>query len=166
VQTIDLYPGFCVPIGRDKNALNACLPASFCPAYRRWFLIIDTGDVSRCHAVAMFDQACGCYQLTDLGSTNGTYVCETLARARRGSTVVTGLGLPGHSLRPLRLNKGSRLEKGQAANWHDGQYCLIGESALLRLHLFEVPKAESGGQRQAEGEAGTLIIGPEGNRAA
>jgi hypothetical protein len=167
VQTIDLYPGFCVPIGRDRNALNAGLPASVCPVYRRWFLIIDTGDVSRCHAVAMFDAGCGCYQLTDLGSTNGTFMCETLSRAKRGCIVVSGLGLPGQPSQTLHLLRGDRLEANQAANWYDGQYCFIGESALLRLSLFEMPQAqEARAQGQEEGKTGTLIIDAKGNPAS
>jgi hypothetical protein len=164
VQTIDLFPGFCVPIGRDKNALNAGVSASMCPAYRRWFLIIDGGDISRCHAVATFDESRGCYQLTDLGSTNGTYLCETLSRAKRGCCVVTGLGLPGQPSRSIHLLRGSRLEANQAGDWCDGQYCFLGESALLRLRLFDKPQAPEGGVQREKGVTSTLIMGVGGDR--
>jgi len=163
VQTIDLFPGYCVPIGRDRNALNTGIPATICPVYRRWFLIVDAGDISRCHAIATFDGSRGCYQLMDLGSTNGTYLCETLNRAKRGCCTVTGLELPGQPSRSLHLLKGDRLEANQSGDWHDGQYCFLGESALLRLHLFKKQQvSEGGGGKREKGVTSTLVMGADG----
>jgi hypothetical protein len=166
VQTIDLFPGYCIPIGRDRNALNAGVPVSVCPVYRRWFLTIDAGDISRCHALALFDMARGCYRLTDLGSTNGTFLCETLKKARRGSCVITGLGLPGQPSHSLYLEKHNRLEVSEWADWHDGQYCILGESALLRLHVFEKPQASEGQVQGEKGVTSTLVVGPDGKIAS
>jgi hypothetical protein len=166
VQTIDLFLGYCVPIGRDRNALNTSIPASICPVYRRWFLIVDAGDISRCHAIATFDGSRGCYQLTDLGSTNGTYLCETLNRAKRGCCTITGLELPGQPPRSLHLFKGDRLEANQSGDWYDGQYCFLGESALLRLQLLKKPQvSESGGGKREKGVTSTLIVGSDGKLA-
>ena len=156
IQTIPLYYGLCVPIGRDRASLDANISTALCPSHRRWFLIIQAGDVSRCHAVATFDQNGGCYRLSDLGSTNGTYVCRLLKRAGRGSCVVVGLNDSDKGGKPLYLDRDRRLEVNEPVDWFSGQYCFLGESALIRLRLFGGPQ-ELGRPKQAA-DMGTMII--------
>ena len=156
IQTIALYSGFCVPIGRDRGSLDAAISAELCPSYRRWFLIIQAGDVSRCHALATSDPSGGCYRLSDLGSTNGTYLCMPLDRAKRGSCGVVGLDQGDRKGKPLYLDRGSRLKVDAPVDWFSGQYCFLGESALIRLRLFGVPQTLS--RPKSEADMGTMIV--------
>lgn len=157
IQTTSLLPGYCILIGRDESSLHEGISERICPAYRRWFLIINADDVSRRHAVAAYYEPGGYYHLYDLGSANGLFLCQTSDRAVPGSLAVTRLDVAGESKQALHLIKGPRLLENQPLPWVNQQYCFLGQSTLLRLRIFGAPQ-----MRKQDGVGTRILVKPDG----
>jgi hypothetical protein len=59
------------------------------------------------------------------------------------------------------LLRGRRLQTDQPVDWYSGQYCFLGESALLCLRLFGVPQTLS--RPKSESDMGTMIVDLDGS---
>jgi len=69
---------------------------------------------------------------------------------------VLGLGDSDKGGKPLYLDRGRRLQVNEPVDWFSGQYCFLGESALIRLRLFGLPQTL--GRPKQAADMGTMII--------
>lgn len=138
-----LYLEYCTLIGRgDLNALNHRVGGppynrwmTEYPHYRRNYLTLPGDDISQGHAWLAFNRVAGAYQFVDLGSTNGTCLCDVATTARRGSFEIAPEDAAAFYLSNVRA-----LAPDQPILWQPGQSLLLGRATLLSLELLNKPQ--------------------------